>query len=192
MSIDEDPEWTLVHTTLQDGTPALIWPLLPTDRSALQEAFDELSTTSRRQRFLGSLRQLSEPMLDLLVDSVDGVGHLALVLTAVPADGSTRPVGVGRLIQYTTQPSAADIAVTVVDDWRGRGVATTLVRTLLARRPPEVTALRTLVADDNAASLALLSRIGRMRTRRDSPGLLQVEVHDLPPAQPAGEPAESG
>ncbi len=181
-----------MHTTLRDGTPALIWPLLPTDRYALREAFDELSPTSRRQRFLGTLRQLSEPMLHLLVDTVDGVEHIALVLTAMPAEDATRPVGVGRLVRYTTEPAVADIAVTVAEDWRGRGVATALVRTLLTRRPPEVTALRTLVAHDNAASLALLSRYGRTTTGRDAPGVLQVEVHDLPPAQPGAESSPPG
>lgn len=171
----------LTELTLRDGTPAMIWPLLDTDRDLLRYGFDELSPESRQQRFLTHLPKLSEAMLRSLVDGVDGVHHLALLLTVLPADGQARPVGVGRLVRYAEDPSAADVAVTVTDAWQGRGVAGALLTALLARRPVEVTRLRTTVAADNRASLAMLARRGTMTTRRDGVGVLAVEVEDLPP-----------
>ena len=42
---------------LQDGTPAMIWPLLPTDAETLREGFRRLSPDSRQRRFLADARR---------------------------------------------------------------------------------------------------------------------------------------
>ena len=73
-------------------------------------------------------------------------------------------------------PATADIAVTVADDWQGRGVGTALRSALLARRPAAVKRLRTVVDAGNHASLALLAGAGCMSARPDSPGVLEVTV----------------
>src|ERR1019366_4485818 len=65
---------------LRDGTPALIWPLLPTDAEMLREGFRLLSPESRRLRFFTALGELDDAMIRRLVDSVDGVHHIALLL----------------------------------------------------------------------------------------------------------------
>jgi RimJ/RimL family protein N-acetyltransferase len=173
----------LTEVTLPDGTSGLIWPLLDTDRDLMRQGFAELSPQSRRQRFLTSLPELSDAMLRLLVDEVDGVDHVALLLTVLPEDGPVRPVGVARLVRYPREPAVADVAVTVIDAWHGHGIGSALIRDLLARRPAGVTRLRTTVAADNHASLAMLSRHGRMTTHRDGPGVLTVQISDL--ASPA-------
>lgn len=160
---------------LRDGTPALIWPLLPTDRAVVREGFAALSDRSRYRRFLSSTPNLTEPMLRRLVDEVDSINHVALILVALPIHDEERLAGVGRLIHYVNDPTAADIAVTVVDQWQGRGVATALVQALLARRPEGVTQLRTLTAADNIASLAMLATAGPVSTRMEQ-GVVEVRV----------------
>ena len=45
---------------LRDGTPAMIWPLLPTDAETLRDVFRRLSPGSRRHRFLQVLDQLDD------------------------------------------------------------------------------------------------------------------------------------
>jgi len=169
---------------LRDGTPAMIWPLLPTDAETLRDGFRRLSPDSRRRRFLGALDQLDDPMIRLLVDSVDGVQHIALVLIVLPPEGTEEPAGVARLVQYPDDPATADIAVTVVDDWQRRGAGTALVAALLERRPAAVRRLRTLVDADNRASLALLARAGRMSSGLPQLGVLDVTV-ELPAARQA-------
>jgi RimJ/RimL family protein N-acetyltransferase len=161
---------------LRDGTPALIWPLLPTDRAALRDGFAELSDRSRYRRFLSAVPELTDSLLAHLVEDVDGVNHVALVCVALPEGGAERPVGVGRLIRYADDRTAADIAVTVLDEWQGRGVATALTSALLARRPPGVTQLRTVTAADNVASLAMLAAAGPLTTRIEH-GAVEVRVH---------------
>ena len=171
---------------LQDGTPAMIWPLLPTDAETLRDVFRRLSPGSRYHRFLQVLDQLDDPMIRLLVDSVDGVHHIALLLTVLPPQAQEELIGVAHLVQYPDDPATADIAVTVVDDWQGRGAGTALVSALLARRPAAVTRLRTLVAAGNRASLALLARAGRVSSGLPEQGVLDVTVE-----LPAGTRARS-
>ena len=166
---------------LQDGTPAMIWPLLPTDAEMLREGFRRLSQDSRQRRFLATLGELDDPMIRLLVDSVDGVRHIALLLVVLPPEGEEQPAGVAHLMQNPDDPAIADIAVTVADDWQGRGAGTALAAALLQRRPAAVTRLRTLVAADNRASLALLGGAGRMSTGLPEHGVLDVTV-ELPAA----------
>jgi RimJ/RimL family protein N-acetyltransferase len=174
----------LTEITLRDGTAALIWPLLETDGDLLREGFTELSPESRRQRFLTHLPELSDAMLRLLVDGVDGVDHIALLLTVLPERSPARPVGVARLVRYPDEPSVADVAVTVTDAWQGRGAGGALLGALLARRPAGVTRLRTTVAAENRASLAMLSRFGTTTIHHEGAGVVRVEIGDLaPPAR---------
>ncbi|MGR7027437.1 N-acetyltransferase family protein [Geodermatophilus sp. URMC 62] len=167
---------------LADGTPALVWPLLDTDGEALQRGYAELSSASRRSRFLTEPPELSDSLLRLLVDEVDGVDHVAVVLTAYPAGGGARPVGVARLVRHPGEPEVADVAVTVLDAWQGRGVGRALLAAVLDRRPRGVVRLRTAVAAGNRASLRMLGRVGQMTTRHEGAGQLTVAVTDLPPA----------
>ena len=164
---------------LQDGTPAMIWPLLPTDAETLRDVFRRLSPGSRHHRFLQVLDQLDDPMIRLLVDSVDGVHHIALLLIVLPPEGEEELIGVAHLVQYPADPATADIAVTIVDDWQGRGAGTALSSALMQRRPAAVTRLRTLVEADNRASLALLARAGRVSSGLPERGVLDVIV-ELP------------
>jgi RimJ/RimL family protein N-acetyltransferase len=191
---DADGEYPAVHEwapdqalpgefLLRDGTPAMIWPLLPTDAETLRDMFRRLSPDSRRRRFLQVLNQLDGPMIGLLVESVDGVHHIALLLIALPPGGKEEPIAVARLLQYSDDPATADIAVTVVDDWQGQGVGGVLVSALMERRPAAVRRLRTIVLADNRASLALLARTGRMSSGLPERGVLDVTVELPTPSQ---------
>ena len=161
---------------LRDGTPALIWPLLPTDAQTLREGFRRLSPESRRRRFLSPLSDLDEAMIQRLVDDVDGVHHIALVLVVLPPGGLEQPVGIARLIQDPSDPETADIAVTVLDQWQGRGVGAALVRALIERRPRDLRRIRTVIDADNHASLALLAGAGSMSSTQTRRGVVDATV----------------
>lgn len=126
-------------------------------------------------------------MLDHLVDEVDGVDHVALALVVICDDHRGVPVGVARIIRYEDEPTAADVAVTVVDEWQGRGVATALLAELIRERPKGVTHILTTVAADNAASLAMLARLGAMSSSPVEDNRMDVRV-DLPHRDPATQP----
>ena len=57
---------------LRDGTPAMIWPLLPTDAGTVRDISRRMSLQSRRCRFLIPIAELSDSMIGYLVGSVDG------------------------------------------------------------------------------------------------------------------------
>lgn len=164
------------EVVLRDGTAGWVWPLEPTDREQLADEFAALSPESRRQRFLSPVVRLTGAMLDRLVDEVDGVDHVALVLFAEVEPRVFDPVGIARIVRYPDLDDAADLAITVKDDWQGRGVASALLPVLMAQRPAGVTRILTEVATDNPASLAVLRSIGPMRRHAGDPGVWDVEV----------------
>lgn len=166
----------LAEARLKDGSLALIWPLLPEDREAVRRGFDQLSPDARYHRFLASVPHLSEAQLDHLVNDVDGIDHVALGLVSLDDDHLGVPVGVARMIRYADRPHAADVAVTVLDEWHGRGVATALLDELVRQRPVGVTELATTVTADNEASLAMLRRLGETTVTPSGGNLLDVVV----------------
>jgi len=166
----------LTPVRLRDGTEAFVVPLLPANREALREEYEHLSAETRYDRFLSAVPTLTDTMLDHLVRDVDGVDHVALVLLVITPDGTERPVGLARIIRYRNDPSVADVAVTVVDDWHGRGVATALLEVLLRHRPPGVERIVTLVNASNRASLAMLRRLGDAAVSQPEAGVQVVTV----------------
>ena len=180
----------IVEARLRDGTPALIWPLDPGDREAVREGFEQLSVDSRYHRFLATVPHLSDAQLDHLVDEVDGVDHVALALVVIDDDHLGVPVGVARMIRYQQEPTAADVAVTVLDEWHGRGVATALLDELMRQRPAGITELVTTITADNEASLAMLRSLGRTTVTPAGVNRLDVVVDLTQPDEPAEESTE--
>ncbi len=164
---------------LRDGTRALTWTLLPEDRQALAEGYERLDAESKYHRFLHAMPHLGDALLDLLVDEVDGVDHVALVLFVLDEEGSGEPVGVARMVRDGEDPETADVAVTVLPQYRGRGVASTLLDELVLERPRGVSRILTHVTADNAASVRLLHRLGPTEVRPVGEGKMRVEV-ELP------------
>ena len=175
------------QVTLRDGTDAFVVPLERTDRAALVAEFETLSPESQRRRFLAPVRHLSDAMLDHLVDDVDGVDHIALVLCAETSPDVYDPVALARMVRYADVTDAADLAVTVKDEWQGRGVATVLLEVLMRRRPAGVDRIVTEVLQDNPASLGMLRRLGAVSLEDEGNGVYGVVVeleHLAPVATP--------
>jgi RimJ/RimL family protein N-acetyltransferase len=150
------------EVTLPDGTAAWIRPVLPSDRELHRTAYEHLSDRTKYQRFLTPVPHLTDELLDQLVDDVDGVDHVAYYLF-LDGQRSALPVAIGRIVRYPNHPDTADIAVTVQDDWQGHGIATTLLRILVDRRPVGVRRILTVVSADNEPSRRMLRRIGLAR-----------------------------
>ena len=173
---------------LPDGRRAIAWSLMPEDRAAIREGYEHLSPESRYHRFLSAVPHLTDQLLDHLVGEVDGVDHVALVLFVFNEENDAVPAGVARVIRYHDDPTAADVAVTVAEEWRRQGVASTLLAELMRQRPVGVTRLVTTLAADNPASLKMLERLGTVEVTTAGVGRIDVVV-DLPPVD---EPTPTG
>jgi len=118
-----------IPVVLRDGSAVLIRQVRSTDAPLLADGFARLSPRSRRMRFLGAKTALSAAELRYFAE-VDHHDHEAIGALSA-ADG--RGVGIARYIRDADDPHAAEIAVTVVDDWQGRGLGTELLSFLSDR-----------------------------------------------------------
>jgi RimJ/RimL family protein N-acetyltransferase len=143
---------------LRSGHTAWVRPVRRSDAVELQRAFALLSDLSRYRRFLTGTPHLTGRQAAYLSD-VDHRNHDALVALLEPR--GTDIVGVARFIRYPATPTDAELAITVVDEWHGHGLATSLLR-LLSKRARDV-GVRRFAVDmlaDNAAVLGLLRGAG--------------------------------
>jgi GNAT superfamily N-acetyltransferase len=137
-------------TVLADGTRVLIRPLVPQDKGDLLRGFDRLSVRSRRFRFFTSLRRLTPRQLQLLTE-VDQRDHVALGVRDLSRQDQPG-IAIGRLIRLDGEPEVAEFAVTVIDEYQGRGLGSLLIGMLLGMaRERGVRTLRGYLLEDNLA-----------------------------------------
>jgi RimJ/RimL family protein N-acetyltransferase/nucleotide-binding universal stress UspA family protein len=150
-----------VAVQLSDGARVLVRPIEPEDRDALAAGFERLSPESRYRRFFAPVPRLRKRDLDYLT-RVDHHDHEALVAFG---EGTDHIVGVARFVR--TSDEEAEPAITVTDDWQGRGLAGHLLDALVERAREE--GVRRFVAPvlaDNRAAIAVMERLGET-SRRD-------------------------
>lgn len=167
---DGDPS----EVILRDGTRVLIRLVEPEDRAQFVEGLQRLSTRSRYLRFHTAVEQLDDRQLDYLTQ-VDQVDHVAWV--AVDLDAPGQPgIGVARFVRLADEPDVAEAAVTVLDAYQGRRLGTVLLQVLAdAALARGITTFRAYVLGENRAMLAVLDRLGPMRTEHLH-GVHQVDV----------------
>lgn len=164
------PEGRLAE--LRDGSAVLIRQVRSTDASLLADGFARLSAASRQMRFLGVKKELSAAELRYFTD-VDHHDHEALV--ALDRAGG-QGVGIARYIRDADDPQAAEIAVTIVDEWQGQGLGTELLARLSDRARQEGIRRFTALADaDNVAVAAGLRNAGAHLVRRGR-GTVEYEI----------------
>ncbi|HEX2266808.1 MAG TPA: GNAT family N-acetyltransferase [Actinomycetota bacterium] len=175
-----------IRTSLRDGTPVVVRPVRPDDRDIIRASFARLSPESRYFRFMTPVSTLSEAQLDYLT-KLDFVDHVAWL--AVQADQPEEGLGVARFVRTKADPTIAEAAVTVIDDYQGRGLGTLLLALLATvARAAGVMTFRAFVIQHNARMRNLLEQLGA-RTTLDSPGVLRMDV-DLDPGHlPDSPPA---
>jgi GNAT superfamily N-acetyltransferase len=152
------------ESTLADGTRVLFRPISPEDKGRLQEGLRRLSPESRYRRFFRYIEHFTEEQLVYLTE-LDFENHFAWI--AVLPDETGQPgVGVGRWIRLAEKPTLAEGAVTVLDDYQGKGIGSTLLW-LLARSAVEkgINYFVAYVTATNRPMLALLEELGAQELR---------------------------
>jgi acetyltransferase len=144
--------------TLANGARLRIRPLRERDAPGYEAFVRGLSAETLYNRLLGAGLAVTAEGLHRLI-AVDQVTHVALAAT-VRAPGGERIVGVARFA-LEVDPAIAELAVTVADDWQGRGVGRALLNALVRRA--RVAGVRTLFGDvfpSNISMLVLLQHAG--------------------------------
>jgi GNAT superfamily N-acetyltransferase len=169
-----DDRADVTEVALRDGSRVEIRALSAADKTGLASGFERLSERSRYRRFLSPIPQLTPRQLAYFTE-VDHHDHEALVAIE-PA--SRHGLGVARFVRSRDDPSEAEFAVAVADDWQGRGLGTELLRRLAARAREEgITWFTGLVLGENRSMLRLLSALGDVEQRPGESGTVEVRLH---------------
>jgi acetyltransferase len=146
------------RATLRDGRTVTLRAVRPEDAGEIVQAFERLSPQSRYLRFMQHKRELDPQALARGVNPVPG-REFALVAT-VPAPDGYDIVGAARYVA-SKEPKTCEFSITVAEDWRGAGLATTLLRRLMLRaRRDRYRAIEGFVLADNVSMLALARHLG--------------------------------
>lgn len=167
----EYPRW---NETLRDRTHVLIRPMLPQDRDAEKRFIETLSSRARRFRFMGAISAPGEKLLDQMT-RVD-TAHEAAFAAVIPEDGHERIIGVSR---YATDAGdrRCECAVTVLDEWQGKGLGTLLMRHLIeVARSHGIKVMYSVDSAENVEMTDLAEFLG-FTTRGDPDDASQV-IHE--------------
>jgi RimJ/RimL family protein N-acetyltransferase len=163
---------------LRSGDVVRLRQVRPQDAPALARAYANLGSQSRYQRFFTPVPELSQTLLKDATE-VDHENHEALV--AVPLL-SCEIVGECRFVRLADRPDTADLAVTVVDAWQGRGVGSALLARLSERAlEAGIEYFTAEVLAENRTMLAMLPSLGRVETSSHGPVVsARIEIGEPP------------
>ena len=124
----------------------------------LADGLRRLSDESVQRRFLTPKRSFSRAELRYLTE-VDGRDHVALVAEN-PADPVRRLIAVGRFVRLHDDGEAAEVAVTVADEWQGRGLGSLLGKHLAhSARNRGVRRFTATMSSQNVPAHRLMARL---------------------------------
>lgn len=160
-------------TKLRDGSRVRIRQGHSSDKDLLRRGFEGLSPESRYRRFLVPMPKLTENVVNYLTE-IDHHHHEAMIAVD---EQTGEGVGVARYVRDIDHPEFAEVAVTVVDDWQGRGLGTVLLEVLSARARDEgIEAFTALMLATNREMLDLLRHLDDVEVIAREPGRVEVQV----------------
>src|SRR5262245_5288369 len=159
---------------LRDGTPLLVRPIHSDDKERLREIFQHLSPEARYQRFLHAISELSDAQLRSLTE-LDYHDHMAW-LALDPGQPELPAIGEARYIRVASHPEVAEVAVTVVNAWQGRGVGTLLFRMVCKWATAHgVRTFRAYALESNDAMIRIFKDIGAHPVRHEE-GVVALDM----------------
>jgi acetyl coenzyme A synthetase (ADP forming)-like protein len=170
-----------VDVILRDGSTLRLRAPARDDAGALIAFFERLSDHSRYLRFHG-IRRVDSALVERYLDP-DWSDRGALIGLLADAAGDERVVAVAEYARLR-DPTAAEVAFTVADDFQGRGAATRLLEQLAARAGEAgVERFVAEVLPENAAMLAVFRDAGFEESRALGGGEIEVRFPIAPTEQ---------
>ncbi len=142
---------------LRDDAHAYVRLFRPNDGEQLRAGFAKLSPRSRYRRFFSAATRLSSTQLKALT-SVDERDHVALC-AGVIGGPAWEGAAIARFIRAECQSTEAEVALTVIDKFHGRGLGTLLFQLLMREaRERGITHFTGQLLPDNRSMLRILRR----------------------------------
>lgn len=173
-STDELQLWG-APVELRDGSRVRLRPGRGSeDRELLTRGFERLSPESRYRRFLMPIAELTPDVVRYLTD-LDHHAHEAIIATD---EANHEGLGVARYVRDPARPETAEVAVTVIDDWQGKGLGTRLLETLSARARQEgIRTFTAIMLATNEPMMDLLRHLGEdITVTHREPGTVEIEM----------------
>jgi len=164
---------------LRDGTTATVRVAQPNDLAGLTAFFKRLSPESRRSRFFSDTKP-GESALQQMCDDRDPQRVLTMIVYRV-AGGEERIIATGSY--FAEDQQTAEVAVTVDDDFQGKGIGTLLLeRMALLAIQHGFTEFKAVTAANNLAMLEVFRNSGFPVIERFDDDYVTVAFSVLPGA----------
>ncbi len=138
------------------GQKFLLRPIRPEDADAHAAMFARLTPEDVRFRFFSAMRSLSAEQIVRMTD-VDYGREMAIIAV----DGAGQTAGVSRLVRNDSDGTTAEFAVIVEPAAKGLGLASALMRAIIAWGKSEgVQEINGQILADNLPMLAFIRRLG--------------------------------
>lgn len=175
---------------LSDGHRVHLRLLRPSDKELLLDGFERLSSESRYARFMAPKARLTERELRYLTE-VDGVDHFAMGAVRRHLVSKDEGVGSARFVRIPGEPDTAEPAVTVVDDYQGKGLGSVLLQRLIeAAWERDIRWFRSELLAENKASKGLMESLSpEVRFTATGDGALLATI---PVPEPDSTPTAPG
>lgn len=159
---------------LSDNTHIGIGLVGPEDEKRLVSGFKKLSDQTKMYRFNCSKNELSRKEKEYLLN-IDNFNHLAI--GAVDLNKSIDVgVGLARYIKEKEEPTRADAALTVIDEYQNKGIGTYLFKELLIYAAKnDVRTFASYVLKENVKMIRILNKFD-FKIREDCGNQYRIEV----------------
>ena len=162
---DNNPlqEFCEIETILADGRPVCLRTIRPSDEARIRDGIAEMSDRSRYLRFFSAFRAPPESIVKRL-SAVDGHDHIGW--GAILIDGEDYPpIAAAHAIRSEELPWHGELAIAVLDEFHGLGLARMLIAAvLLDCLEEDLPVLEMQMLAENRAAQNLVSHLGAKRT----------------------------
>mmetsp|Transcript_15289 Transcript_15289/g.23806 ORF Transcript_15289/g.23806 Transcript_15289/m.23806 type:complete len:282 (-) Transcript_15289:62-907(-) len=172
---------------LRDGSVVTLRLVRPTDHDLWVDCFKRISPESRYLRFCSVKKSMSEKEIQYFT-IVDQEKHFCIVAVKEELDGDDKPheigLGVGRFICSREDPSLAEPAIVVMDDYQNHGLGYVIaLRLVAAAKERNVNTFEATILGSNTKVVRLMKDLSP-NTKVYSNGMDMVVTSELPFVQP--------
>ncbi len=152
----------MIETVMSDGRPVCLRTIRPSDEGRIREGIMEMSDRSRYLRFFSAFREPPASVVKQL-SAVDGHDHIGW--GAILLDGDIfPPIGATHAVRLENDPHTAELAIALLDDYHGLGLARMLIAALLFDCANEqLSCLEMQILSENRSAANLVTELGAKR-----------------------------